>query len=165
MSEPAEIRHTAKWLVAHALNDEYCVAMGKPSPSMATRRPGDVLTSQVAESPDPLRMTSPLSSLSDDDDDASSLSSLTDSEDGDKDGEDASDMSSLTSLEDDAMDIDRVRIRKRVRAERKSQKSVARQMAKYYGPKPTVGEVKAMCKQMTEFADFLEWKLAAEATR
>ncbi|KZV86570.1 hypothetical protein EXIGLDRAFT_840628 [Exidia glandulosa HHB12029] len=39
------------------------------------------------------------------------------------------------------------------------------QMERYYGPKPTLAEVKTMCKHLDEFADYLEWRLAKDVDK
>ncbi|KAH7108331.1 hypothetical protein BKA62DRAFT_681842 [Auriculariales sp. MPI-PUGE-AT-0066] len=163
--DPKEIKHTSKFLMAHTLNDEYCTAMNLPGPSLKSRTSRTTQSAARDHSPDPLRMSSPLSSPSEEDDDVksetSSLTSLSDS-DGDVPKDSLSDLSDLTSDEEDSTDRNRVAERKRQKHDQRVQKSIDQQMKRYYAPKPTAAEVKSMCKAMDEFADFLAWRLAKD---
>ena len=161
ISDSAEIKHTAKWLNALALHDEYNTKMEQLT--------GKGKGKKRAPSPDPLRMASPLSSLSSSsaNSSTSSLTSLSDDEDVEmQDRDDLSDLSSLTSDEDDdPMDVLGASERKRAKDAEKAAKIAKRvelQMARYYALKPTVAEVKAMGKELHAFADFLQWRLVKD---
>jgi hypothetical protein len=151
ISDPTEIKHTSKWLMARALHDEYDAATGKSSSKGRAKNKQQ----ERRPSPDPLRMTSPLSVLSD----SPTPTALPDTTTSDREEDAMSDLSSLTDDEDNEMDVDGEDQRERERV----QQSIDQQMARYYGPRPPMAQLKAMCKQMDEFADFLSWRLAKES--
>ncbi|EJD52504.1 hypothetical protein AURDEDRAFT_111174 [Auricularia subglabra TFB-10046 SS5] len=69
----------------------------------------------------------------------------------------SSPLSALSADGDDSDDEDEDRME-----EDDSGAAARQQMLEYYGPKPTMAEVKSMCKRVDEFAGFLEWKLSKE---